>query len=338
MKTSIGKSIQATPDLAAIEQLLAARGVSGVTPQQAADRFVRYVANEESVDTMNDIILASAWDVDEWLANASMFADHRKLMEMKVGYGLNAGIQGKQLIVDGFFLPDSVAPSPLAGAIWKMVKSGVNPDCSVGFWPKVEGYHWASDADRQKYGKELTGCVYTSVWLKELSPCGVGAHPSAKVEAVAKALHAGTFNADEIKAFAASEDLAPLFEQAFWRLGGKTISAPAPVSASDPAMGKRLDELTSLVKGLSLAQATEKRIQQMQSKGYGIFMPLESLQTIASAIETIEDEIGKYIPQEPDEGIGGTPAPDPLNPDPLAGSTESKAWQGLAEIAEMLKH
>ena len=134
MKTTIGKAItaEAKPKLDAIAKLLEERGVTGVTPEQAAARFVRYVANEETIDTTGDLIKASAWDVSEWLANAGLFADHRKVVEMKVGYGLNAWVDGKRLMVDAFFLPSSSLP-----AVAFVLVLGALADLAFGAFPAL---------------------------------------------------------------------------------------------------------------------------------------------------------------------------------------------------------
>ena len=332
MKTTIGKAItaEAKPKLDAIAKLLEERGVTGVTPEQAAARFVRYVANEETIDTTGDLIKASAWDVSEWLANAGLFADHRKVVEMKVGYGLNAWVDGKRLMVDAFFLPSSIAPNPaLVDGLYKMVAAGVNPDCSVGFWPKPDAYHWANDEDRLVYGKGLRGMIYSGCWLKELSPCGVGAHPGAKVEAIAKGLKEGVFNPDEIKAFAGVEDLAGLFERALWRIEGKVISAPPPPPPELTPVEKQIQDLTAIVAKLTTEKVVEAKPVE---KRLGIVIPFESLQIIAAALEAAESEIEKYIQDENENEDGpGTPA-DPPPTDPLAGEPEEKA----ADIAKSL--
>jgi hypothetical protein len=319
IKRTIGKSLQVQPDLYAIERLLAARGVTGVTPEEAAERYVQYIASEESVDTTGDLILASGWDVGDWLQNASLFADHRKLMELKVGYGLDANVVGKQLIVDAFFLPPSVAPSPLVEGVWKMVKAGVNPDCSVGFWPKADGWRPPTAAEKAAWGPELYG-VFQAQWLKELSPCGVGAHPAAKVEAVAKHLDAKLWNEDEIRAFAGVEDLAPLFERAFFRQKGPTTMVQVPaVPAVAPEIASALKSIGEQVAALAATQKANQKATQMRSKDLGVFLGLDEAQVLAGHLEAALDILSSHIP-DPDDDGSPAPAPEPPYQEPTGGS------------------
>jgi HK97 family phage prohead protease len=301
IRTKSGIAMKVAPDVEAIGSLLAARGID-VDPAVAASRYVRYIASEESTDTMGDVILASAWDVREWLDNPAMFADHSNRTGSVVARGLNAQIIGKQLVVDAFFLPPELDPTKgTAETLYKMVNAGILTDCSVGFFPKAKGYRWATDADRATYGKEC-GMIYTGVALKELSVVGVGAHPSAKVEAVAKGLRDGSLTESDIRSMK-TLGMDDMIERALFRISPKTISVPEPSANADI-----LDAIAKMGKDLSVMKRMQRKEGQL-----GIFLPLEAAQNIATWIEAIEDTLSEYMP-DPDENEEDDENPAASNP------------------------
>lgn len=339
VQRTIGKSITVTPDASAIAGLLADRGID-IPAEVAAQRYVRYIASEESPDTVGDVILAAGWDVSEWLQNPAMFADHKNSVSSMVARGLNAQVIGKQLVVDAFFLPDDLDASGLASACWKMVKAGILSDCSVGFRAKADGWRWASDGDRLAYGKACSG-VYSSVLLKELSCVGVGAHPRAKVEAVAKSLSSGVFTDADISALqgAGSDELVELVERALFRLHPtttKSLHAPAPAPVVD------LSGIEAQIKAMSqhLANVERRALSQTQQKelGLGIFLPLEAAQKIAFLAESIEDEIEKHLPKSEDEpGNEPEPEPAPYTEEASKAATESSVAKELQDLSRTIQ-
>lgn len=333
-----GKALAVTADKTVIASLLEARGIS-VDPEVAAARYVRYIASEESVDSVGDVIRADAWDVSEWIKNPAMFADHRNSVEAMVARGLNAQVIGKQLIVDAFFLPPELDASGLAEACFKLCKAGILPDCSVGFRAKSGGWRWATDADKVTW-KGATG-IYTAVTLKELSCVGVGAHPAAKVEAVAKGLRDGSLSDADVRALQGNEGTAELVERALFRLAGptaqiKSIEIPAPpLAPSSVDLSPVLDAIATMGKRLAAMERKAAVETTQKAGGLGIFLTLESAQAIATYAEAIEEEIGKYIPDEDEsgsEGNGGTPAPD-LSP--VAPPYEEDACKPKPKSAEI---
>lgn len=331
---TIGKSITVKPDASAIAGLLEARGID-IPVDVAASRYVRYIASEESPDTVGDVILAAGWDVSEWLQNPAMFADHKNSVASMVARGLNAQVIGKQLVIDAFFLPEDLDASGLASACWKMVKAGILSDCSVGFRAKQDGWRWATDGDRLTYGKACSG-VYSSVLLKELSCVGVGAHPRAKVEAVAKSLQAGTLSDADVSAIqgAGSDELVELVERALFRLHPTTTvkSLPAPVA---PIVDLSGIEAQIKAMGQHLANVERRALSQTQQKelGLGIFLPLDAAQKIAFLSESIGEEIEKYLPKsEDEEGNEPDPEPAPYTEDASKAVTESSVAKELQDL------
>lgn len=336
---TIGKSITVNPDASAIAGLLEARGID-IPVDVAASRYVRYIASEESPDTVGDVILAAGWDVSEWLQNPAMFADHKNSVASMVARGLNAQVIGKQLVIDAFFLPEDLDASGLASACWKMVKAGILSDCSVGFRAKQDGWRWATDGDRLTYGKACSG-VYSSVLLKELSCVGVGAHPRAKVEAVAKSLQAGTLSDADVSAIqgAGSDELVELVERALFRLHPTATakSLPAPVA---PIVDLSGIEAQIKAMGQHLANVERRALSQTQQKelGLGIFLPLEAAQKIAFLSESIGEEIEKYLPKsEDEEGNEPEPEPAPYTEDTSKAVTESSVAKELQDLSRTIQ-
>ena len=335
---TIGKTLTVNADRAVIAGLLQARGID-VDPEVAASRYVRYMASEESVDSMGDVIRSDAWDVSEWLKNPAMFADHKNSVASMVARGLNAQVIGKQLIVDAFFLPPDLDATGLAEACYKLCKAGILPDCSVGFRAKSGGWRWATDADRVTW-KGATG-IYTAVSLKELSCVGVGAHPSAKVEAVAKGLRDGSLSDADVRALQGNEATVELVERALFRLSGptaqvKAIEIPETVAPVAPDFSPVLDAIAVMGKRLASMERKAALQQTQKAAELGIFLTLESAQAIATYAEAIAEEIEKYIPEDEDEpgsdGSGGTPAPDqsPVAPPYEEDVSKSKSAEASA--------
>lgn len=341
---TIGKSITVKPDASAIAGLLEARGID-IPAEVAASRYVRYIASEESPDTVGDVILAAGWDVSEWLQNPAMFADHKNSVASMVARGLNAQVIGKQLVIDAFFLPEDLDASGLASACWKMVKAGILSDCSVGFRAKQDGWRWATDGDRLTYGKACSG-VYSSVLLKELSCVGMGAHPRAKVEAVAKSLQAGMLSDADVSAIqgAGSDELVELVERALFRLHPTTTvkCATKPVAPGVAEFVVDLSGIEAQIKamGQHLANVERRALSQTQQKelGLGIFLPLEAAQKIAFLAESIEDEIEKYLPKTDDEeGNEPEPEPAPYTEDTSKAVTESSVAKELQDLSRTIQ-
>jgi hypothetical protein len=287
------------PDIKAIAALLDARGVVGVAPEVAAKRFVRYIASEESLDTMGDVILAHGWNVDEWHANPAMFADHKHEVGMKIAHGLQAQVIGKQLIVDCFYLPADLAPSPLAETCFKMIKAGILPDCSIGAVPTKMRY--AENTDRAKYGEECWR-VWESQTLKELSAVGIGANSRAKVEAVAKSLKDGTLTSADMMALRGIESLEGLAERAQFR-NAPSVSVQVPPEMT--AMLKTMqDQIEATNRALAESAAEQKRLAAIKRKeAQGLVLPLtvEDAEAILTYTEAIEETLRKYLPDDDEE-------------------------------------
>lgn len=299
VKTGSKAANVVTPDIKAIAVLLDARGIVGVAPEVAAKRFVRYIASEESLDSMGDVIMAAGWNVGEWHANAAMFADHKHEVGMKIAHGLQAQVIGKQLVVDCFYLPAELAPTPLAEACFKMVKAGILPDCSIGAVPTKLRY--AENTDRTKYGEECWR-VWEAQTLKELSAVGIGANSRAKVEAVAKSLKDGTLSDVDLMALRGIESLEGLAERAQFRNAPSvSVQIPPEMTAMLKAMQDQL-EATSLA--LAESAAEQKRLAAIKRKeAQGLVLPLtvEDAEAILTYTEAIEEALRKYLPDEEEE-------------------------------------
>jgi len=319
-----GKSANVvTPDIKAIAALLEARGIVGAAPEVAAKRFVRYIASEESRDSMGDVILAAGWNVDEWHENPAMFADHNHEVGMKIAHGLQAQVISKQLVVDCFYLPAELAPTPLAEACFKMVKAGILPDCSIGAIPTKLRY--AEQVDRAKYGDDCWR-IWEQQTLKELSAVGIGANSRAKVEAVAKSISdCGLDDADVAALQSGPEHLQDIVERALFRIRPtKSVQAPTMPPEFMAAFKAMQDQLVATNATLAESAAEQKRLTAMKRKeAQGLVLPLtvEDAEAILTYTEAIEETLRKYIPEDEtkiskDDDEGNTPYSDGKGLDP----------------------
>jgi hypothetical protein len=341
MKQKLGtKAISVTPDPARIEELLGARGISGVSVEDACKRFVRYIASDEKLDSMDDVILADGWDVKEWLSSPAMFADHNHSVEAMVARGLNAGAMNGQLLVDCFYLPADIAPNGLAEACFKMVQAGILTDCSIGAIPTKTRY--PDEADKAKFGKQVWR-IWEGALLKEVSCVGIGANARAKVEAVAKAFHDRVLTESDMTALQGSESeyLIDMVERAMVRISPKTISVPAPPVAPDfGAILKQMQDTTERLeesrKALEVSQKTQIRLQAKEAAGLVLPLTQEDAEAILTYNDAIAETIRKYIPSDDSsEGDSSTSDTDPEPP--YEENAKATELQSVVDAAKQLK-
>lgn len=144
-------------------------------------RKASFVASEESIDRMGDIIRVRGWELDNFRKNPVLLWGH-KSEEPPIGGVNSIGIQGTKLIADVEFATKD--QNPFADQIYQMVQAGYIRAVSVGFMPLEE------PEIRRGKGGEFLGYEFTRQELHELSVVSVPAHQDAL--AYAKGLHFDT--------------------------------------------------------------------------------------------------------------------------------------------------
>jgi hypothetical protein len=143
------------------------------------DRFTSYWASDQRVDRHGDIVVQK-WNFKEFEGNPTMPWSHNweappigKIIDWNVHDRQEKSYTGPSLQLIGLFAPESV--SPFADSIFRLVKSGFLPGCSVGFFPtrvlKVN-----SPKERKELGLGPGGIVCAENTLVEMSPCTLPAN------------------------------------------------------------------------------------------------------------------------------------------------------------------
>lgn len=148
------------------------------------DRRAKFIASDETVDRMGDIIRAKGWGLQEFKENPVLLWGHRS-DEPPIGTVDNIGVQGTKLIADVTFATEE--QNPFAERIYQSVKAGIIRAVSVGFMP-IEIKQRKSDKG------EFLGLEFLKQTLHELSVVSVPANPNAL--ALAKSLH---FTPDDLE-------------------------------------------------------------------------------------------------------------------------------------------
>jgi hypothetical protein len=356
------KALSVKADPAIVEQLMAARGITGVPVDVACARFMRFKASDGQLDTGGDVIIQSGWMLDEWLGNPAMFADHKHTIECTIARGLTAFVQGDGLFVDCFFIPPDLAPNQLSESCFKLYTNGLLTDCSVGAVP--ESTRYASENDKATFGRSCWRVWETSN-LKELSCVGIGMNARAKVEAVAKAFKDKILNADDEKALldSDSEELIGLVERSVFRLREpvsvqvkkfEPVDPPAPPPAPDfGAIMKQMEGLTirseAAVQALSIQNREAVRVKAAAENGLVLPLTVQDAQALLAHMLKSSDEIEAaaqllrtYIPDDSSsdggdsasdhgEPAGGVPLSVADTDDGKSLSTEIKSVAGKLE-------
>lgn len=291
-----GSYIQSTPDIDEVARLMAARGITGIGPEAVVKRVVRYKASDSRVDSMGDVILEDSWDLTEWLANPQFLLNHNsRSLDSVMGRGLDAKITPNGLFCDVFFFPPDMATSEQTEAVFKLVKAGVFPDCSVGFQPKQKGYRWPTPDDEKTY-PGIDGLVFTSVLLKELSTVTIGANVGAKVEATAKMYN--QFSEGELKALQNDENTAALIDLASFRLKGPTPQVQMP------GMETLALTISDLTKQVGAMNATNEKLREELARKNQDVLTTDEIGEVIVKLGEVADILAKNLPPD------GTPAPE----------------------------
>lgn len=142
-------------------------------------RSRRYVASDETVDRMGDIIRVKGWDLSNFRKNPqALWAHNSRALPIGTVTEMDKGeLRGSPALLETItYLEQGLDPA--ADAVWKLVNAGVVRAVSVGFLP-VQTRFPDSPEERQELGLGDWGVLYEKQEQLELSNCTIPANPSA---------------------------------------------------------------------------------------------------------------------------------------------------------------
>jgi hypothetical protein len=163
-----------------------------ITPQvkviDAARGICNYVASNQTIDSYNEVIMATGWRFTDFAKNSPFVDSHNySTISQLVGKVIDFRVEGSDLIETVQWAID-VPENTLAQLGWKMTVAGYLKAVSVGFMPTRTVNRW--DADPKGYQdacKQLgltdpataPRTIYLEQEQLELSACIIGANPDA---------------------------------------------------------------------------------------------------------------------------------------------------------------
>lgn len=145
-----------------------------------ADRKLRFVFSDGTVDRAGDSIDPEGWEVDGFNSNPVALWAHDSYSP-PIGRASNVGPSGGKLMGDIEFMAADI--SAFADSIFRMVKAGFVKAVSVGFIPLE--WTFVQDKDRP------FGINFSKQELLEISVCPVPCNPNALQEAKAAGIDTG---------------------------------------------------------------------------------------------------------------------------------------------------
>lgn len=149
-------------------------------PLAATGRARRYVASDESVDRMGDIILVSGWSFDAFKKNAQALWQHNAEEPIGTVSDFEKGThKGKAALLETIdFYEEGL--SPKADLLWKLVDAKKIKAVSVGFIPRKAKAAWTMDEEERKaLGLGQYGVLYQKQEQLELSLVTIPANANA---------------------------------------------------------------------------------------------------------------------------------------------------------------
>lgn len=141
--------------------------------ETSADRTIRFIASDESVDRYGDVISAEGWQLKDFRNNRQFLWMHNH--EAPIGEVTDVKVDGSRLLATARFATAGV--SKLADDLWALVKDKVLRAFSVGFTvggERGKDYEYLYDDD-----ENVTGYRYLRPELLEISLVSVPANPNA---------------------------------------------------------------------------------------------------------------------------------------------------------------
>lgn len=138
---------------------------------EVAERTMRFVASDETVDSYGDIVSADGWDLRRFQKNPQVLFAHNH--RETIGKAVDVGVEGKRLMARIEFAPEGTTET--ADNVWKLLKAGFLRAVSVGFAVHSDkDYEYIYDDE-----ENVTGFRYLRQELLEISVVSVPANPNA---------------------------------------------------------------------------------------------------------------------------------------------------------------
>lgn len=182
------------PSVPTLDEMKSRAATVGLVWQDGMEkRFVRYIASDERVDGMGDIVRQN-WDFEVFKYNSAMPLGHQwwsppigKYFDWKtITVTDNAGYSGPALYLAGLVAPSGV--SPRIDEIANLIFLGFMTSCSVGF-QALEIIVINDEEERKRLGLGRYGVIFNKNLLLENSPVTIpaneGAHKLSSLDPVA---------------------------------------------------------------------------------------------------------------------------------------------------------
>lgn len=204
----------------------------------------KVIATDETKDRDGDIITLDGWEIENYLKNPVILANHTYSIENIIGKATKIYAQNNQIIVEGVFSKSN----PLGVLAQRLYKEGMLKTVSVGF-----------------IGKERQGEKITKKELLELSFVAVPSNPSAVSldaklyeEAIEKGLMIKATEDDEEIIQAKTIDLTQFYD-AMWELNKELLK-------NFEALTSEMKEMKETIKTLADDKAQEKTSEQTRKE------------------------------------------------------------------------
>ncbi len=138
---------------------------------QGDSRSITFIASDESVDRMGDVIRVGGWDLRNFKANPVLLWAHQS-RELPIGKVTDIRIEGSTLVADAEFVEADM--NPKAEQVLRMIKAGVLNATSVGFRPLE-----APLPIKNPHNDQTTGFEFVKQELFELSVVPIPANANA---------------------------------------------------------------------------------------------------------------------------------------------------------------
>jgi HK97 family phage prohead protease len=139
--------------------------------EAAAERTVKFVASDETVDRYGDVIRVSGWDLASFKKNPVLLFGHDS-RQPPIGVVSKVWKEDKQLLAIAKFLSEGVYA--FADTVWNIIADGALKAVSVGFMPTKKPKQILDEQNEWTGGYEWVGQE-----LLELSVVPIGANPAA---------------------------------------------------------------------------------------------------------------------------------------------------------------
>jgi HK97 family phage prohead protease len=143
-----------------------------------ADGQYEFVASDESIDRMGDVIRINGWELANYKRNPIVLFQHQS--SNPVGISTKVWVEGKALMSRIKLAAEGT--SPFIDTLRKLMAQGIVKAVSVGFVPTKEPSYI-----RDVKNDQITGLEYIGQELLEISLVSVPANPQAL--SLAKSLH-----------------------------------------------------------------------------------------------------------------------------------------------------